>query len=219
MSAFSRRVNTSAARHHVFELSACSNPPAPILPSCRPRGRGSRSRGSAAAGALRSSSPAAQRRRPACRLRRRCRQGERCASILNGACHVFRKKIRCIVGVLLAACADDAAKVSSGGCCCARQAACSAALWEAVQQCCLQAEPFNYMRPMCWPACWIMLCPDGDAPHTSTLPALQASAQAALTGLVASVGGAASLDRPSRRAFGRVLSKFVTDMRGAVNVR
>ncbi|KAI7838545.1 hypothetical protein COHA_007688 [Chlorella ohadii] len=49
--------------------------------------------------------------------------------------------------------------------------------------------------------------------------AAKASAQAALTGLVASVGGAASLDRPSRRAFGRVLSKFVTDMRGAVNVR
>ncbi|PRW50955.1 exportin-4 isoform X1 [Chlorella sorokiniana] len=49
--------------------------------------------------------------------------------------------------------------------------------------------------------------------------AAKASAQAALTSLVASVGGAASLDRPSRRAFSRALSKFVTDMRGAVNVR
>lgn len=57
------------------------------------------------------------------------------------------------------------------------------------------------------------------AANAANLPAPQATAQAALTGLVGSVGGAASLDRPSRRAFSRALSKFVTDMRGAVNVR
>lgn len=33
------------------------------------------------------------------------------------------------------------------------------------------------------------------------------------------VGAAASLDRPSRRAFAKALSKCVVDMRGAVNVR
>ena len=48
---------------------------------------------------------------------------------------------------------------------------------------------------------------------------LQASAQASLTALVASVGAAASLDRPSRRAFGKALIKCIVDLRGAVNVR
>lgn len=49
--------------------------------------------------------------------------------------------------------------------------------------------------------------------------AAKVSAQAALNGLVQQVGAAAALDRLARRAFGKALSKFVTDMRGAVNVR
>ncbi|KAL4443390.1 hypothetical protein ABPG75_011127 [Micractinium tetrahymenae] len=49
--------------------------------------------------------------------------------------------------------------------------------------------------------------------------AAKASAQAAFSELVAQVGAAASLDRPSRRAFAKALSKAVVDMRGAVYVR
>lgn len=47
----------------------------------------------------------------------------------------------------------------------------------------------------------------------------QASAQAAFSELVVQVGAAASMDRPSRRAFAKALSKAVVDMRGAVYVR
>jgi hypothetical protein len=61
--------------------------------------------------------------------------------------------------------------------------------------------PFNLPLPPCPP-----------------LP-LQASAHAAFVALIASVDAAASLDRPSRRAFGKALTTFVVDMRGAVNVR
>ena len=48
---------------------------------------------------------------------------------------------------------------------------------------------------------------------------MQASAHAAFVALIASVEAAANLDRPSRRAFGKALTTFVVDMRGAVNVR
>lgn len=66
--------------------------------------------------------------------------------------------------------------------------------------------------------------PPGLPPAPRSLPpantlALQASAQAAFSELVAQAGAAASLDRPSRRAFAKALSKAVVDMRGAVYVR
>lgn len=63
------------------------------------------------------------------------------------------------------------------------------------------------------------LPPPAPRPFPACSPALQASAQAAFTELVAQVGAAASLDRPSRRAFAKALSKAVVDMRGAVYVR
>lgn len=105
---------------------------------------------------------------------------------------------------LLAACADGAAKV--GGKCCRRSPCRRSRTLE---------QPLACLQPA--------LPPTATRYHLTSTPCPsmrpQAAAQASLQALVASVGAAASLDRPSRRAFGKALSKCVTDLRGAVNVR
>lgn len=116
--------------------------------------------------------------------------------------------------VLLASCADGAAQVGccAAACVCLCSAAASPAAATAVSPSVLAEPCCGGQEPGPAPTCALVI------PPVARL-LVQASAQAAFGALMAQVGAAASLDRPSRRAFAKALSKFVVDARGAVNVR
>jgi hypothetical protein len=107
---------------------------------------------------------------------------------------------------LLAACADGAAqaRLSSGARLLGGAAACLPAClqrtcgWHATACLCLVAQPMESPPP---------------------LASAQASARSSFSELAAQVGAAAAMDRPARRAFAKALARFVTDARGALNVR